>query len=120
MEYLTITNICLAFSGMLLHILIKIQKVKTVCKENGERFSLKKYLSDNLIAVLISIISVVALLAMFKDVLSLFGLEMIADQSEGSVGSKLTNLYGIFSFIEINYGKMSCFASSTCSCRNAD
>ena len=95
MTHLTITNIVLALSGMLLHILIKIQKNKATCKAKGEVFSLKLYFKDNLIGITISCLSVVALLFMFEDILSLFGIDI----GNEALHAKLINLYGLFSFV---------------------
>lgn len=64
MEYSLGLIIVLAFLGLVIHALIKLRKLK----ESGKQFSLGFWIKDNWIDALLSVLSIIALLFMFEEV----------------------------------------------------
>jgi hypothetical protein len=70
MEHLTSLNIILALSGVVLHILMKVQP-----HLRKKTFVWGMFVKDNLLTVIMSIIATFVLVVLSEDVLQLFGIE---------------------------------------------
>lgn len=76
MESITVDYLLLAFLGMLLHVLMKIQS-----RKNREKISFKVFIKDkmNWIRIALALISTIALIMMSDDICKMFHITVDAD-----------------------------------------
>lgn len=73
MYNLTIINLCFVFLGLVLHHLLKLQGRK---QRNSIPFSIAKWITDNYLGVLLSVIASVAVLVFYEEVFSSLGIKL--------------------------------------------